>query len=157
MNMKKVTYTQMRSELSNILDDIRSGEGVIVTQRGKPDLLIKAEIVDEHQNYTEVKLHNNTVSIPLENIMSTDTIKTLAQIGEAVKKLQPSPEVMEGIQRVAKQFNSMVKSEEFKRFSSQINDIEYHLENSTSMDQFKKALEHTKIKHAHIIKSLEDK
>lgn len=155
--MKKVTYTQMRNELSNILDDIRNGETVVVTQRGKQDLVIKAEIADTCNSINDIQSKNMSVSIPLEKIMSTDTIKTLAQIGEAVRKLQPSPEVMESIQRAAKQFNAMVNSEEFRRFSHNINDIGYHLENSSSMEQFKKALEHTKIKHAHIIKSLEDK
>ncbi|WP_308568050.1 type II toxin-antitoxin system prevent-host-death family antitoxin [uncultured Providencia sp.] len=155
--MRKVTYTQMRNELSNILEDIRNGETVVVTQRGKQDLVIKAEIADTCNSINDIQSNNMSVSLPLEKIMSTDTIKTLAQIGEAVKKLQPSPEVMESIQRAAKQLNAMVNSEEFRRFSHNINDIGYHLENVSSMEQFKKALEHTKIKHAHIIKSLEDK
>lgn len=38
--MRKISYTQMRAELSDILDAIRDGETVVVTQRGKPDTVL---------------------------------------------------------------------------------------------------------------------
>lgn len=42
--MKKVSYTQMRAELSDILDALRNGEEVVVTQRGRPDTVLKATV-----------------------------------------------------------------------------------------------------------------
>ena len=39
--MKKVSYTQMRAELSDILDALRNGEEVVVTQRGRPDTVTR--------------------------------------------------------------------------------------------------------------------
>ncbi|HIE9112526.1 type II toxin-antitoxin system Phd/YefM family antitoxin [Klebsiella variicola] len=38
--MRKISYTQMRAELSDILDAIRDGETFVVTQRGKPDTVL---------------------------------------------------------------------------------------------------------------------
>lgn len=46
--MRKVSYTQMRSELSDILDAIRNGETVVVTQRGRPDTVLNGSLHFEH-------------------------------------------------------------------------------------------------------------
>lgn len=43
--MRKISYTQMRAELSDILDAIRDGETVVVTQRGKPDTVLNGSHV----------------------------------------------------------------------------------------------------------------
>lgn len=48
--MRKVSYTQMRAELSDILDAVRNGETVIVTQRGRPDTVLNGSLV---QNKTD--------------------------------------------------------------------------------------------------------
>ncbi|HDR2843243.1 type II toxin-antitoxin system Phd/YefM family antitoxin [Enterobacter ludwigii] len=45
--MRKVSYTQMRAELSDILDAIRNGETVVVTQRGRPDTVLKGSTSSE--------------------------------------------------------------------------------------------------------------
>lgn len=42
--MRKVSYTQMRAELSDILDAIRNGETVVVTQRGRPDTVLNGSL-----------------------------------------------------------------------------------------------------------------
>ncbi|WGL99764.1 hypothetical protein QE177_14670 (plasmid) [Arsenophonus sp. aPb] len=39
--MKKITYTQLRAGLSGFLEDIRNGESIIVTQKGKTDIIIQ--------------------------------------------------------------------------------------------------------------------
>ncbi|WP_140919039.1 type II toxin-antitoxin system Phd/YefM family antitoxin [Limnobaculum xujianqingii] len=38
--MKTFTYTQMRSELSDILELMRAGDSVRITQKNKPDILL---------------------------------------------------------------------------------------------------------------------
>lgn len=48
--MRKVSYTQMRAELSDILDAIRNGETVVVTQRGRPDTVLNGSLVKEAGN-----------------------------------------------------------------------------------------------------------
>lgn len=46
--MRKISYTQMRAELSDILDAIRNGETVVVTQRGRPDTVLNGSLQVEH-------------------------------------------------------------------------------------------------------------
>jgi len=41
--MKTISYTKMRDDLANVLEMLRSGEPVTVTQRGKPDIVLNAE------------------------------------------------------------------------------------------------------------------
>lgn len=48
--MRKVSYTQMRAELSDILDAIRNGETIVVTQRGRPDTVIDGRIVESRRS-----------------------------------------------------------------------------------------------------------
>lgn len=48
--MRKVSYTQMRAELSNILDAIRNGETVVVTQRGRPDTVLNGSVDFERKH-----------------------------------------------------------------------------------------------------------
>lgn len=48
--MRKVSYTQMRAELSDILDAIRNGETVVVTQRGRPDTVLNGSLNIEHEH-----------------------------------------------------------------------------------------------------------
>ncbi|WP_190320703.1 type II toxin-antitoxin system Phd/YefM family antitoxin [Enterobacter bugandensis] len=47
--MRKVSYTQMRAELSDILDAIRNGETVVVTQRGRPDTVLNGSLSVDHE------------------------------------------------------------------------------------------------------------
>lgn len=51
--MRKISYTQMRAELSDILDAIRNGETVVVTQRGRPDTVLKGSINSGRSVFTE--------------------------------------------------------------------------------------------------------
>lgn len=46
--MRKISYTQMRAELSDILDAIRNGETIVVTQRGRPDTLLNGALFEEN-------------------------------------------------------------------------------------------------------------
>ncbi|EFJ7595025.1 type II toxin-antitoxin system prevent-host-death family antitoxin [Escherichia coli] len=48
--MRKVSYTQMRAELSDILDAIRNGETIVVTQRGRPDTVLNGSLNIEHEH-----------------------------------------------------------------------------------------------------------
>jgi antitoxin Phd len=40
--MKKISYTKMREELADVLDMLRNGEDITITQRGRPDITISA-------------------------------------------------------------------------------------------------------------------
>lgn len=45
--MRKISYTQMRAELSDILDAVRNGETIVVTQRGRPDTVLNGALFEE--------------------------------------------------------------------------------------------------------------
>jgi len=42
--MKTISYTKMRDELADVLEALRGGEPVTITQRGKADIIISAQI-----------------------------------------------------------------------------------------------------------------
>lgn len=41
--MKTISYTKMRDELADVLDMLRNGEDITVTQRGRPDIILMAK------------------------------------------------------------------------------------------------------------------
>ncbi|EMO5715228.1 type II toxin-antitoxin system prevent-host-death family antitoxin [Enterobacter bugandensis] len=61
--MRKVSYTQMRAELSDILDAIRNGETVVVTQRGRPDTVLNGSLVLSANENENVK-YVTTITTP---------------------------------------------------------------------------------------------
>lgn len=40
--MKTISYSKMREELADVLDALRNGESITITQRGRPDITIAA-------------------------------------------------------------------------------------------------------------------
>ncbi|MDE9543729.1 type II toxin-antitoxin system Phd/YefM family antitoxin [Xenorhabdus bovienii] len=156
--MKKVTYTQMRAELSDILELIRNGETVVITQRGKPDTKINGSIiVSEGESVNKKQKIAPAVKTSVVDVDSlpSDMNAFLYKFDALAKSLQPSPEVIEGMQRMANQLNAIVNSPEMRQLYKKANDTINYL-NSNS-EAFKKALLHTQTKHADIIKALEDK
>lgn len=96
--MRKVSYTQMRAELSDILDAIRNGETVVVTQRGRPDTVLNGSLNIEHESprrhypgYTVVegsgkkRLFGSNSKLELE-LKHGDTVHI--SFGEALAKTQ---------------------------------------------------------------------
>lgn len=69
--MRKISYTQMRAELSNILDAIRSGETVVVTQRGRPDTILNGSRNSEHSSILEARTPYSGPSV-IEVLKSSD-------------------------------------------------------------------------------------
>lgn len=52
--MKVISYTQMRNDLSEILDALRAGEAIVITQRGKPDLMLNGEVIEKEDPFGEI-------------------------------------------------------------------------------------------------------
>ncbi|MEI9743090.1 type II toxin-antitoxin system prevent-host-death family antitoxin [Enterobacter ludwigii] len=113
--MRKVSYTQMRAELSDILDAIRNGETVVVTQRGRPDTVLNGSLVHETTNFN---------SSPVES-------------------REHRSEYL--VQTIEGKWYEM-------RPRGQINPVRRSKKSS-----FSEALNKTQLKHARIIKALEDK
>ncbi len=108
--MKTISYTKMREELADVLDMLRNGEDITITQRGRPDITLSAT------------------------------------------RATPSPGCW-----VEKRTSSASrgKGEHYNALTKQL--AGSVLKQSTVKVSFQEAKNKTKIKHAGIIKALEDK
>lgn len=137
--MKTITYTQMRSDLSATLELLRSGEKVLITQRGKPDLIIIEEPKASQLIIKEVKPAAKQLDSQLAQLISSNI----------------SPQMREGIMRLTKQLDDLLRSDEARQALTKVANTAIALQGVS--ESFIKALQHTQIKHAEIIKKLEDK
>lgn len=150
--MKNVSYTMMRTELSAILDSLRNGENVTITQRGKPDVVISGTVLSSCR--AEEPAAEYFAGKP-ETLFPADTINQLRQMEEAVKSVLPSPDFIETVRNASAQLEAAVNSDAMKemlRITGQLSDIA-----GKNLTDFQKALTRTKTKHADIIRALEDK
>lgn len=137
--MRNISYTQMRAELSDILDAIRNGETVVVTQRGRPDTVLSGSLAESGR-----EPHGNGVSGCQKNPRTyTITGESRSENGKVfhAKSSDGMPKNWQQVQ--AK------RSSEFKTSTSDGRGV--------AKSSFKDALNKTKVKHAKIIKALEDK
>lgn len=58
--MRKITYTKMREQLADVLEDIRNGETLVVTQRGRPDTVLEG-LVNTELSFHESEKNSHTV------------------------------------------------------------------------------------------------
>lgn len=117
--MRKITYTQMRAELSDILDAVRNGDTIVVTQRGRPDTVLNATLIQPHPKGSN--------SSALKHWVADD------RIAEIMK-----PKINWG--------NESSALDEMPSISE-----------TFGKPTFQEALQKTQLKHAKIIKALEDK
>lgn len=137
--MKTITYTQMRSDLSATLELLRSGESVTITQRGKPDLVINAHVDHKDVQHKENQPSAVAIQSHLAQVISSNI----------------SPEIQEGVMRLTKQLNDLLQSEEARKTMVQASKAAIAIQGVS--ESFIRALQHTQVKHADIIKKLEDK
>ncbi|MGA4365436.1 type II toxin-antitoxin system Phd/YefM family antitoxin [Pantoea ananatis] len=134
--MKTITYTQMRSNLSDTLDLLRSGENVTITQRGKPDLIIHALESNDSLALKDINpiksAQNNDV---VNNYIAQEFLKKPDELKKQIDGILCSKEVVAAMQQAAAIASTMHNVSE----------------------SFARALIHTRTKHAEIIKKLEDK
>lgn len=135
--MRKVSYTQMRAELSDILDAIRNGETVVVTQRGRPDTVLNGSLVEPGQ-------------IPLGHAISSRT--------------NADKEYTVIVERGSKSVKPHDSRDEAGNWKAMWEKRSSHLQVYTGKEvrammkkSFEDALNQTQTKHAKIIKALEDK
>ncbi|RLM13383.1 hypothetical protein BIY27_10705 [Gibbsiella quercinecans] len=146
--MKTITYTQMRSDLSATLELLRSGESLTVTQRGKPDLVINATVVSRPIFSNEIAHTKQSVEFVRENKSVNNAIARLIESNM-------SPQLKEGLMNATKQLDNLLSSEETRKAMLKLANSAIALQGVS--ESFAKALKHTQIKHADIIKKLEDK
>ncbi|MWP47460.1 type II toxin-antitoxin system Phd/YefM family antitoxin [Gilliamella sp. Pas-s27] len=151
--MNKYTYTNMRSELSDILDKLRSGESVIITQKGKPDVILQGSSISQINDNIHkeknlfVDLHK---TCECEKTSATSSAQSLAV------SLPLNAEVIKLMQSHAfKQLRNVVELPGFKQATKTIKEIQKS--KSSLSPEFLEALILTQKKHAEVIKKLEDK
>lgn len=143
--MKEITYTRLRADLSQILDEIRDGETFIVTQRGKESVMLgqnnnksstsKTNTLD---NKTLKAMVRNTVSAINANQVTPSIIsKEVEALGRMIKLQGVLDKTM--IDTLQKQAESAGRSNPVKQIS------------------VKEAVAEVRKRHAKTIKDLEDK
>lgn len=137
--MKTITYTQMRTDLSATLELLRSGESVTVTQRGKPDLILRGESDNCQLIAKEIKPTAKKLDTQLAQLITSNI----------------SPQTREGIMRLTKQLDDLLRSDEARQALTKVANTAIALQGVS--ESFIKALQHTQTRHADIIKKLEDK
>ncbi|MEB4702464.1 type II toxin-antitoxin system Phd/YefM family antitoxin [Klebsiella quasipneumoniae] len=137
--MKTITYTQMRTDLSATLELLRSGESVTVTQRGKPDLILRGEPDNSQLIVKEIKPTAKKLDTQLAQLIASNI----------------SPQTREGIMRLTKQLDDLLRSDEARQALTKVANTAIALQGVS--ESFIKALQHTQTRHADIIKKLEDK
>ncbi|WP_413508141.1 type II toxin-antitoxin system Phd/YefM family antitoxin [Serratia proteamaculans] len=143
--MKEITYTRLRADLSQILDEIRDGETFIVTQRGKESVMLgqnnnksstsKTNALDNEILKAMVR---NTVSAINANKVTPSIIsKEVEALGRMIKLQGVLDKTMIGT--LQKQAESAGRSNPVKQIS------------------VKEAVAEVRRRHAKTIKDLEDK
>lgn len=174
--MKKITYTQMRSELSSILDDVRNGESIEVTQRGKPNLILKAisevETGDKISTDTSKNTQASTNFDESVSKINTDAIARLREQtkrvenllppglreqAKRVEKLLPKGGNLEALNRVMERYRTALETGKLTKPINEPRKTLNQSENVSRKEEFEESLAYTKERYADVIKLLEDK
>ncbi len=128
--MKIISYTHMREHLTEVLDALRNGEQITVTQRSKADLVLSSEPV-----LTPVSRESGVPGCKL----TSGPVKTRAST--PVKNVTPQD-------KSTRDGQFMVAGKEGRRGKDPV---------SGKGLSFSDAKERTKVRHAGVIKMLSDK
>ncbi len=127
--MRRVSYTQMRAELSDILDAIRKGETVIVTQRGKPDTVLCGNINDDllESEATVGTIDPTIANIEHKTTVTYDGIKTPPgfAVGNRAKSLKQLQKLSKSVPAMPKELKALSKliSPPFKGVPDNLDDL----------------------------------
>ncbi|WP_145932300.1 type II toxin-antitoxin system Phd/YefM family antitoxin [Yersinia bercovieri] len=152
--MKEITYTRLRQDLANVLDEIRNGEEFLVTQRGKvPVKLGNTETID-------------TTKSDIHSIKSTLDISKAAQslLKDVTRSIINAMNNGYLLNDSGKNNKIYSQIKEFTKSSNQ--DVVDYLKNTSSIKNnsinnnkmpVEDAVKEVRIRHAKTIKALEDK
>lgn len=135
--MKKYTYTNMRTELSDILDKLRMGELITITQRGKEDLVLQGSLANT--TALDEKAEKLTGINHIDEVLRSHSFKQSYRVMQS-----PNYKLIQEI----------TQSPAFKTNVKVMKEIKRAMPSVSS--RFIEALTLTQKKHANIIKKLED-
>ncbi|WP_158586338.1 type II toxin-antitoxin system Phd/YefM family antitoxin [Serratia inhibens] len=143
--MKEITYTRLRADLSQVLDEIRDGETFVVTQRGKESIVLgqgnkklpTSNVNKLDSKFLKAAIRNTVSAMSTNTVTSLIASKELEALGIMMKaqgKLDPTT-----IRALQKQAESAAKLKPSNQVS------------------IKDAVAEVRKRHAKTIKDLEDK
>ncbi|SMB38587.1 conserved hypothetical protein [Serratia proteamaculans] len=143
--MKEITFTRLRADLSQILDEIRDGETFIVTQRGKESVMLG-------QN-------NNKSSTSKTNALDNEILKAMVRnTVSAINANKVTPSIVsqevEVLGRMIK-LQGMLDKTTIDALQQQAASAEKP--NASKQISVKEAVEEVRKRHAKTIRNLEGK
>ncbi|HCV66078.1 type II toxin-antitoxin system Phd/YefM family antitoxin [Serratia proteamaculans] len=143
--MKEITFTRLRADLSQILDEIRDGETFIVTQRGKESVMLG-------QN-------NNKSSTSKTNALDNEILKVMVRNAVSAinaNKVTPSivSQEVEALGRMIK-LQGMLDKTTIDALQQQTASAEKP--SAANQVSVKEAVEEVRKRHAKTIRNLEGK
>ncbi|MEX3172551.1 MULTISPECIES: type II toxin-antitoxin system Phd/YefM family antitoxin [Serratia] len=143
--MKEITFTRLRADLSQVLDEIRDGETFIVTQRGKESVMLGQD--------------NSKSLISTTNVLDSEILKTMVRNAvSAINADKVTPSIVskevEALGRIIK-LQGMLDKTTIDTLQKQAESEKPS--NSANQLSIKDAVDEVRKRHAKTIRDLEGK
>lgn len=143
--MKEITFTRLRADLSQVLDEIRDGETLIVTQRGKESVMLGQD--------------NSKSLISTTNVLDSEILKTMVRNAvSAINADKVTPSIVskevEALGRIIK-LQGMLDKTTIDTLQKQAESEKPS--NSANQLSIKDAVDEVRKRHAKTIRDLEGK
>ncbi|CAI1692265.1 type II toxin-antitoxin system Phd/YefM family antitoxin [Serratia quinivorans] len=143
--MKEITFTRLRADLSQVLDEIRDGETFIVTQRGKESVMLGQD--------------NSKSLISTTNVLDSEILKAMVRNAvSAINADKVTPSIVskevEALGRIIK-LQGMLDKTTVDTLQKQAESVKPS--NSANQLSIKEAVDEVRKRHAKTIRDLEGK
>ncbi|CAI1595343.1 MULTISPECIES: type II toxin-antitoxin system Phd/YefM family antitoxin [Serratia] len=143
--MKEITFTRLRADLSQVLDEIRDGETFIVTQRGKESVMLGQD--------------NSKSLISTTNVLDSEILKAMVRNAvSAINADKVTPSIVskevEALGRIIK-LQGMLDKTTIDTLQKQAESVKPS--NSANQLSIKDAVDEVRKRHAKTIRDLEGK
>lgn len=143
--MKEITFTRLRADLSQVLDEIRNGETFIVTQRGKESVMLGQD--------------NSKSLISTTNVLDSEILKAMVRNAvSAINANKVTPSIVskevEVLGRIIK-LQGMLDKTTVDTLQKQAESVKPS--NSANQLSIKEAVDEVRKRHAKTIRDLEGK
>jgi hypothetical protein len=143
--MKEITFTRLRADLSQVLDEIRNGETFIVTQRGKESVMLGQD--------------NSKSLVSTTNVLDSEILKAMVRNAvSAINADKVTPSIVskevEALGRIIK-LQGMLDKTTVDTLQKQAESVKPS--NSANQLSIKDAVDEVRKRHAKTIRDLEGK
>lgn len=117
--------------MSQVLDDLRAGKNIVVTQRNKPDLLLSGSVQSSRTSVQGTEGNVDGAGI----VLSSNFVDVAIQLSKQLNEFARRPEVVDAMKRTSHLVGAL----------------------DQKIKTFEQAFKITNERHADVIKKLEDK